>query len=59
MFNHTKAKNKSKHFKSNYHQEFKKCKHIILSHKNIDINDVDEAFFLYIIETQKKSTIIS
>ena len=45
---------KYKHFKSKSHQEFNKCKQIILSHKNIDINDMDEAFYLYIIEHKKK-----
>ena len=41
-------------FKSNSHQEFDNCKHIILSHEDIDINNVDEAFYLYIIEHNKK-----
>ena len=45
-----KAKNKYKRFKSKFHQEFDKCKHIILSFKDIDIDHVDEAFYLYIIE---------
>ena len=54
-----KAKSKYKHFKSKSHQEFNKCKHIILSYKDIDINDVDEAFYLYIIEHKKKSIFIS
>ena len=49
-----KAKNKYKHFKSKSHQDFDKCKHIILSHKDIDINNVDEAFCLYIVEHNKK-----
>ena len=49
-----KAKSKYKHFKSKSHLEFDKCKHIILSHKNIDINDVDEAFYFYNIEQNKK-----
>ena len=49
-----KAKNKYKHFKSKSHQEFDKCKHIILSFKDIDIDHVDEAFCLYIIEHNKK-----
>ena len=47
---HIKAKNKYKHFKSKSHQEFNKYKHIILSHKDIDINNVDEAFYLNIID---------
>ena len=41
-----KPKSKYKHFKSKLHQEFDKCKHIILSHKDIDKNDVDEAFYI-------------
>ena len=51
---HIKLKSKYEHFKSKSHQEINKCKHIILSHKNIDINDVDEAFYLYIMEQNKK-----
>ena len=47
------AKSKYKHFKSKSHQEFDKCKHIILSYKNIDINNIDEALYLYIIEHNK------
>ena len=39
-----KAKNKYKHFKSKSHQELDTCKHIILSHKDIDLKDVDETF---------------
>ena len=49
-----KAKNKYKHFKSKSHIEFDNWKHMILSHKDIDIKDVDEAFYLYIIEQNKK-----
>ena len=49
-----KSKNKYKHFKSNKHKEFDKCKHKISSLKDIDINAVDEAFYLYIIEHNKK-----
>ena len=49
-----KPKSKYKHFKSNVHKEFDKCKHIFLSHKIIDISDVDEAIYLYIIEHDKK-----
>ena len=40
------AKNKYKLFKSKSHIEFDKCKHIISSHKDININDVEEAFYL-------------
>ena len=49
-----KAKNKYTHFKPKSHQEFDKATHIILSHKDIDINNVDEMFYLYIIEHNKK-----
>ena len=48
-----KPKNKYNHFKSKSHQEFDKCKHIILSLKDIDINSLDEAFYLFIIEHNK------
>ena len=51
---HIKTTSKYKYFKPNSHQEFNKCKHIILSHKSVDINDVDEAFYLHIIEHNKK-----
>ena len=40
-------------FKSKSYEEFHKCKHTILPHKDIDKNDVDEAFYLYIIEHNK------
>ena len=58
---HIKTKNKYIYiyFKPNSHQDFNKCKHIILSNKDIDINNVDEAFYLYIIEHNKKLFIIS
>ena len=39
-----KANSKYSHFKSECHREFDKRKHIVLSHKNTDINNVDEAF---------------
>ena len=51
---HIKAKNKYKHSKSKSHIVFDKCKHIILCHKDTDIKNVDEAFFLYNIEHNKK-----
>ena len=54
-----KTKNKYKQFKSKSHIEDDKCKYIVLSHKDNDIKDVDEAFFLYIIEHKKNSIIIS
>ena len=40
-----KPKSKYKHCKSNSHKEFDKCEHIKLTIENIDINDVDIAFF--------------
>ena len=49
-----KAKNKYKHFISESHIELDKCKHIVFSLKDIDINDIDEAFCLYTIEHNKK-----
>ena len=51
---HTKPRSKYKHFKSKSHEEFDRCKLILLSLKDTDINDVDEAFYLYIIERNKK-----
>ena len=49
-----RSNSKNSQFKSKSHQEFCKCKHTILSHKDIDISDVDEAFYLHIIERKKK-----
>ena len=49
-----KTKNKYKHFKSKSHIEFDKCKHIKLFLKDIEINYVDEAFYFYMIEHNKK-----
>ena len=51
---HIKPNSKYSHFKTKSHQEFDKSKHIFLSHKDVDINDVDEAFYLYTIEHNKK-----
>ena len=48
-----RARSKYKQFKSKSHQEFNKCKHLKLSHKNFDINDVDETFYLYLIQHKK------
>ena len=47
-------KSKYMHFKSKSEKEFDKCEHIVLSLKDFDINKVDEAFSLYIIEHNKK-----
>ena len=49
----TKPKSKYKHCKSESHKEFDKCKHNILSLKDIDINNVDEAFYFSFIEHNK------
>ena len=48
-----KTKDKYKHFKSKSHIKFDKCKHILKSYKDTDINDVDEAFYSYLIEHKK------
>ena len=45
---------KYKHFKSKSHKQFDYCKDIILSLKDIDIKTVDEAFYLYNTEHNKK-----
>ena len=49
-----KQKNKYKHFKSNRLKEFDKQKLKISSSRDINVNDVDDAFCLYIIEYNKK-----
>ena len=48
-FKNIKAKNKYKHFKSESHKKFDKCKQKILSLKDIDIKNADETLSLYII----------
>ena len=45
---------KKKHFKSNIHKQFDKCKHIKLTIEKPNINDVVEIFQAYIIEHFKK-----
>ena len=52
--NYNKPNSKYKHFKSSSQKDFDKCKHILLSLKKNSINDVYEAFSLYIIEHNKK-----
>ena len=47
-------KSKYKHSKPKSLKKCDKCKGIILSLKDIDINDVDEAFYLHIIEHNEK-----
>ena len=49
-----KKKSKYSHLKSRSHKEFEKYKHIILSLKNIDIKDVDEILYLYMMAHNKK-----
>ena len=51
-----KKKSKNSHLKSKSHKEFEKYKHIILSLKNVDIKDVDEILYLYMIDQNKKFT---
>ena len=52
--NYIKPNSKNTLFKSKPHQEFDKCKHILLYHKDFDLYDVDEAFYSYIIEHNQK-----
>ena len=40
-----KSNSKYKHFKSNTHKQFERCKHIELSIENPSINDIDRLFF--------------
>ena len=49
-----KLKSKNKHFKTNIHKEFDRCKFIKLTIENPNINDIDEIFYAYIIEYNKK-----
>ena len=46
-------KSKSKHLKSKTHIEIRKCDHIILSSKDMDIDEIDEDYTLYMIEHNK------
>ena len=59
VWKQSKQTAKYKHFKSKSHQEVNKCKHIILSYKDIDINDLDEEFLYTLSNIIKKSIIIS
>ena len=47
-------KNKNIHFKSKTHIKFSKYKHKILSPKDVDIKKVDETFYSYIANLNKK-----
>ena len=49
-----KKKNKNSHLKSKSHKEFEKYKHIILSLKNVDLEDVDEILYLNMKDDNKK-----
>ena len=49
-----KKESKKSHLKSKFHKNFEKYKHILLSLKNVDIKDVDETFYLYKIDHNKK-----
>ena len=49
-----KPKSKYNHFKSNTHKAFDKCKHMELIIENLDINNVDEVFFSYIVQHNKE-----
>ena len=50
-----RPKSECKHFKSVTHKEIDECKHLLLSHKDIDIKELDEAIHLYFIEHNKES----
>ena len=44
-----KPKSKYKHFKSNIHKEFDKCKQLELTIENLKKDNIDEIFYAYII----------
>ena len=52
-------KSKYTHFKSKSHKDFHKCEYLVLLLKDNDINNVNEAFSLYIIEHKQNSIIIA
>ena len=52
---HIKARSKYKHFKPNIHNELNRCKHKEITVQNPNINDIDELFYSYIIEHNKKN----
>ena len=52
-----RPESKDKHFNSNIHKEFDKCKHINITIENA-INDIDEIFYAKFIEHKKYMTII-
>ena len=49
-----KKKSKNSHLKSKSHKEIEIYKHIILSLKNVDLKNVDETFYLYLKDHNKK-----
>ena len=49
-----KLKSKYKHFKSETHNEFDRCKHEVIANTNPNIDKIDELFCAYIIEHNKK-----
>ena len=49
-----KKKSKYSHLKSKGQKEFEKHKHIIISFKDVNIKDVDEIFYLYMKDYNKK-----
>ena len=53
-YNYINNKSKYMRVKSKSHKNFGKCEHIVLFMKNIDVKNVDEAFYLHIIEHNKK-----
>ena len=49
-----KPKSKFKQFKSIIHNELHKCKHIKLRIENLDVDDINKAFYEYSIQHNKK-----
>ena len=49
-----KPKSKDKHFNSNTHEEFDRCKHMEIFIENPDMNNIDEVFYAYIILHKNK-----
>ena len=51
---HVYIKSKSKHLNSKSHIEISKCDHIILSLEDVDIDEIDETYSLYMIDLNEK-----
>ena len=49
-----RPKSKCNYFKSKTHKEFHKYKHMELTTETLDINNVDETFYAYIIQHNKQ-----